>query len=371
VHKNVVRSQSDIRVGFVELLDASPLIAAQELGYFADEGLRVSLELQIGWGNVRDKLIYGQLQASHALVGMPPVSVLGRERFPEPVTAIMALGVGGNAITFSRRLTDAGVTSAADLARLVRSSRTTGPVVLAHVFDCSAHHYLLREWLAAGGVDPDRDVRFCVLPPSQMARQLEEGALDGFCAGEPWNTLTEQAGMGKIVAVTTDVVPDHPEKVLAVSRRWLAKNASAAECLVRATLRGCVFCSDSKNIPALSQMLARPAYLNLPIDVIARSLTIDRWFGGASRRATGLIRNCSPAFTFPAAAHGAWLLEEMIRWNHLPGDVDVAATARSAVDSGPYRLAAKSLNINCPADDLSPMRPRARRVPAELLGAER
>ena len=106
-----------MRIGFVELLDAAPLIAAAELGYYADEGLRVTLERQIGWGNVRDKLVFGNLQASHALVAMPPLSVMGRARFPEPLTTIMGLGTGGNGITFGHRLTDAGVNSAAELAR--------------------------------------------------------------------------------------------------------------------------------------------------------------------------------------------------------------------------------------------------------------
>jgi nitrate/nitrite transport system substrate-binding protein len=356
--KQASSSPADLRVGFVELVDAAPLVAALELGYFADEGLRVVLDREIGWGNVRDKLVYGHLQAGHALVGMPPLSVLGRSRFPEVLTSIMALGAGGNAITFGRRLTDAGITSAADLARYAHSKPAPVPVLLAHVFDCSMHHYLLREWLAQGGVNMESNVRFCVLPPNQMTRQLGRGTLDGFCCGEPWNTLAEQEGLGQIVAATTEVLPDHPEKVLAVSRRWLASSGPAAEALIRATIRGCAYCADAANYPALAEMLAKPAYLHMREDIVLKSLTIDRWLGGASRKASGPIRNCSPAMTFPAATHGAWILSQMARWNHLSGDIDPVAVALEAVNSGPYRRAAAALGIACPPDDLPPMRLR-------------
>ncbi|HWE04923.1 MAG TPA: CmpA/NrtA family ABC transporter substrate-binding protein [Tepidisphaeraceae bacterium] len=358
---------SDVRIGFVALLDAAPLIAAMTLGYFADEGLRVTLERQIGWGNVRDKLVYGHLHASHALVGMPPVSVLGRDRFPAPVTAIMGLGAGGNAITLGRRLTDMGIDSAVELARAARLRGVSNPILLAHVFGCSMHHYLLRDWLAAGGIDPDRDVRLCVLPPPQTAGQMEKGCLDGFCSGEPWNTVAERQGLGKIVAVTADLIPDHPEKVVAVSGRWLAKSPDQADALVRATLRGCVFCTEKANAPALAEMLAAPAYLDMPAELLLRSLTIDRWFGGAARRGAGPIRNCAPATTFPSATHAAWLLKQMIRWGHLPPDIDVVAVARLAVDSGPYRRVAEGLKLECPPDDLPPMKLRTGWFDARLL----
>ncbi len=105
------------------LTDAAPLLVAAEQGFFADEGLRVELHRQIGWGNVRDKLTFGQLDAAHALVGMPLLSGLGREPFAEPLVAVMNLGGGADAITLGRRLTDAGVATAADLAEWCRRRR--------------------------------------------------------------------------------------------------------------------------------------------------------------------------------------------------------------------------------------------------------
>jgi ABC-type nitrate/sulfonate/bicarbonate transport system substrate-binding protein len=341
-----------LRVGFVPLLDAAPLIAAFEIGAFARAGLNVTLERQVGWGNVRAKLAYGQLHASHALVGMPPESLLGREGSPEPLVTLMSLGVGGNAITLAKALVNAGVTSAADLGGYVRTPGFGPPLLLAHVFGCSTHHYALRAWLAAGRVDLDRHALLCVLPPPQMTRQLHRGGIHGFCCGEPWNTVAEREGLGRVVAWTTELFPAHPEKVLAVGRSWLSHNASAAEALVRAALQGCAFASDPANAKDLAAMLARPEYLNLPIEILSESLArvrSGRW-------------DCSPAAAAPAASHAEWLLRQMGHHGHLPPATDIAAVARQSVDAAAYQRAvgeSQSDGSSLTAPVLPPMKERA------------
>ncbi len=326
------------------LTDAAPLIMAHELGYFADEGLGVRLDRQIGWGNVRDKLTFGQLDAAHALIGMPLMSVLRREPYAEPLVAVMNLGIGADAITFGRRLTDAGVATAAGLAEWAgRGSRAGGRVaVLAHVFGCSAHHYLLRAWLAAGGVDAGRDVRLCVLPPAQVGRQLEKGYLDGFCCGEPYNTLAADGGFGRLVAVTADVVPGHPDKVLAVTRRWAASHAELLPRLCRAVLRGMRFCDDDANLSAVAEVLARPAYLALPADGHPpqpdAAADVRRPRGRPGGDAVGRRgRPFEPASAFPSVTHHAWYAGQMARWGHLEAGVDVPAAAAACVSADAYR----------------------------------
>jgi ABC-type nitrate/sulfonate/bicarbonate transport system substrate-binding protein len=285
---------------------------------------------------------------------MPPASVLGRDRFPEPVVAVMSLGTGGNAITLSRRLSDAGVSGAGDLsAWLSRRAKDATPPTFAHVFSCSAHHYLLRAWLAGGGIDPDRDVRLAVMPPPQMAGQMRAGTLDGYCVGEPWGTLAEARGAGRVVVSTADLLPDHPEKVLAVNRHWVARSQGAAVALVRAILRACAFCHDPGNAGRIADVLSRPGYLDMPAELLARSL-------GRRRGARRFAPSHDPAATFPSATHAAWVLDHMIRWGHLPPapETDVLGTARASVNAEVYRAAAKSLGIACPDDDLAPMRVR-------------
>ena len=356
------KSVVPLRIGFVPLIDAAPLIVAAELNYFADEGLSVTLERQVGWGNVRDKLTFGQLDIAHALLGMPLLSVLGNDWFGEPLVSVMSLGSGGNAITLSRRLIEQGVNSAAKLAQWLRHTQHR-PTMLAHVFSCSMHHYLLREWLHGAEIDPDLDVRLCVLPPPQMPSQMMQGYLDGFCVGEPWNTLASREGSGSIVSITTDILPAHPEKVLAVSRQWAQRHASLLPRLIRAVLRGCAYCDDAQHVPELSRMLSQPKYIDTTAEVLAASLILEQSFLSpgqqlAARATDWRPRSFAADATYPSATHPVWLANQMIRWGHLAHDIDLMAVAAKCVDSDPYREAARSMGIALPPNDFAPMRLR-------------
>jgi nitrate/nitrite transport system substrate-binding protein len=349
-----------LRIGFLDLIDAAPLIVAAEHGYFADEGLPVVLERQLGWGNIRDRLTFGQLDAAHALLGMPLFSHIGRDWFIEPLVALMNLGSGGNAITLSRRLTESGVRSASSLAQYIRNDPRREVIVFAHVFSCSMHHYLLRAWLASSGIDPDRDVRLRVFPPNQMAGHMARGYVEGFCVGEPWNTLAQRNGAGQIVAATTDILPGHPEKVLAVTQRWLERHGAVLVPLVRAVLRGCAYCEDERNVDALAELLARPEYLNVPQEIVQLTLALDPQTNGGSspsitRTSDWRMRSFAPSATFPSKTHSAWLASQMVRWDHLPRDTDVVAIAEKCTRTSAYRAAARSMKLKCSATDFPPM----------------
>jgi ABC-type nitrate/sulfonate/bicarbonate transport system substrate-binding protein len=330
-----------IRVGFVALADAAPLLIAHECGYFADEGLQVSVERQIGWGNVRDKLVYGHLHASHALFGMPPLSVLRHERFSEPLVCIVALGSGKNGITLSRKWTDAGVDSAAALGQRLRSRMEDAPV-FAHVFGCSIHHYLLRNWLVAGGINPDRQVRLITLPPPQMIHHTAAGTVDGYCVGEPWNTVAEAQGLGRVVATPASLSSTDPDKVLAVSRRWLASHGAEAESLVRAILRGCAFCERVENAGRVAEILSQPGYLDIEAALL-ECFTEFRWRGGDAGDSSA---RPIPTGTFPEARDVIWLLKQMVRWGHLPSQTDVVAIANACIDTTPYQRALETAGFD-------------------------
>jgi ABC-type nitrate/sulfonate/bicarbonate transport system substrate-binding protein len=356
---------TNLRIGFVPLIDAAPLVVAKELGFFHDEGLSVTLDRQVGWANVRDKLTAGALDASHALLGMPLASQLGRDWFREPLVSVMALSSGGNAITVGRTLAGVGVNSAATLARHLKDKHRDSRqlLVFAHVFGCSMHHYLLREWLSSAGLDPDRDVRLCVIPPAQMPLHLHRQHLDGFCVGEPWNTFAARKGYGQIVLPTTDILPAHPEKVLAVSRPWLERHAAVVTPLVRALIRACDYCAGPANFPKLAELLTDERYVDAPADVVMASLTLDRTVGlgtkGAAARAIRptdwQMRSFASSGTFPSRMHVVWLLDQMIRWGHADVTTDARAVADACVETRFYRAAASSLGIACPDDDYPPM----------------
>jgi ABC-type nitrate/sulfonate/bicarbonate transport system substrate-binding protein len=180
-----------------------------------------------------------------------------------------------------------------------------------------------------------------------MVRQMTEGFLDGFCVGEPWAALAAHQQHGATVAATTQLVPNHPEKVLAVSRRWLAANRSAAERLIRAVLRGCAYCADAAHAPELARMLSLPGYLDVSEEIVASTLA-----AGAE------YRSWLPPSTFPSATHAAWLLDLMRKWGHVPAGADLIAIAQESVDTHAYRAAAASLGMDCPETDFAPMRLR-------------
>jgi two-component system, oxyanion-binding sensor len=356
-----------LRIGFVPLIDAASLIVAKEHGLFRAEGLDVQLHRQIGWANVRDKLTFGHLDASHALMGMPLISHLGRDWFVEPLVAIMALGSGGNAMTLGREFAEAGIDSAASLGAWLRSHQNSRQLIIGHVFGCSMQNYLLRDWLASAGIDPDRDVRLCVIPPPQMPEHMAKGYLDGFCVGEPWNTLAEERGCGSVIACGNDIIPNHPEKVLAVTQRWAKQHPETLEPLIRAVLRACVYCQDPANQPELAALLARPEYVGVPVESIARCLAAGPGDLGSAaqrraRQGNWRIRSFAAEHTFPSKLHPAWLLREMIRWHELSPETDVLDLASRCSMTEPYRAAAAALGIACPPDDYPPMALRNGRV---------
>ncbi|MFT3787613.1 MAG: CmpA/NrtA family ABC transporter substrate-binding protein [Tepidisphaeraceae bacterium] len=325
-----------VRIGFVPLIDAAPVIVAVARGYLADEGLHGVLERQLGWGNVRDKLAFGHLDASHALLGLPLESVIRRNDAAtaiggEPFLALLPLGTGGDAITLSKRLTRANVRTPAMLLEHIRrnlSSADPRPA-LGHVLRSSVHHYLLRAWLAAGGVDPDRDVRLCVLPPPQMASQLAAGHIDGYCVGEPWNTRARLDGSGEIVALTTDTVPDHPDKVLAVRGSLARSEPELLVRLSRAVIRAARWCETPDHQSELIDLLSRPEHLDLDAGFIRESIGFEQKMpatraGGIRRR-----RSFEVGSVDTLGRHIMWLAGQMLRWGHLPAD--------TAIDSLPSR----------------------------------
>lgn len=201
-----------LRIGYIPLVDATALIVAVDKNFTADEGLDVDLVREVSWSNVRDKLNIGLFHAAHLLAPVAIASSLGIGHVRVPIAAPFVLGVNGNAITLTaglhRLLSDAcegdlsdPMESAKALARVVQKRKQQGrdPLTFGMTFPFSNHNYQLRFWMAAGGVDPDEDVRLVVLPPPYMVESLASGHVDGFCVGAPWNSVAVDLGIGRIL----------------------------------------------------------------------------------------------------------------------------------------------------------------------------
>ena len=230
-----------LHVGFIPLVDAAALIVAVDKGFAAAEGLDVTLVREVSWSNVRDKLNIGLFDAAHLLAPVAIASSLGLGHIKVPIIAPFNLGLNGNAITVSPALHAAimgeidgdpfdPMATALALARVVATRHKSGaePLTFGMTFPFSTHNYQLRFWMAAGGVDPDEDVRLVVLPPPYMVDSLANGQVDAFCVGAPWNSVAVDRGVGHILHFVSDILVRAAEKVLAVRQSWSEKNPQVA-----------------------------------------------------------------------------------------------------------------------------------------------
>ena len=303
--------RSGIRLGFVALTDCAPIVMAHELGLFEKHGLHVELSREIGWATVRDKVLYRELDAAQAPAGMLVAAAAGLGGLRTDCVTGMVLNLHGNAITLSQRLWKAGVRDGASLAEYVRGSRRR--LTLGTVYQWSSHSVLLRLWLKKHGIEPEGAVDLVVVPPSQMASHLRAGHLDGFCAGEPWNSLAVSSGAGWVAARSAELAPWHPEKVLMVRGDFAQRADEQHTALVAALIAAARYCDDPANRGRIAETLARPEYVDANPDVIHRSMSAAYDYGN------GRIEPC-PGFNIfhrdganePSAAKAAWVAQSLV-----------------------------------------------------------
>lgn len=271
--------EKELRLGFVPLADCAPLVMAHELGLFSKYGLRVTLHRELGWATVRDKLIHDELDAAHALAAMPVAATLGFGSIKCDCLTALVLNLHGNAITLSTDLWRGGVRDGASLRAEMTRLRHKKMLTFGVVSQFSSHNFLLRQWLMSAGIYPDRDVRIVVVPPPQMVANLKAGHLDGFCVGEPWNSVAVQSRIGWCVTTSAELSPGHPEKVLMVRRDFAERNSEEHIALTAALLEACEFCDARENEDQLVATLARPEYVNAAPAALRRGFSGEFDFG--------------------------------------------------------------------------------------------
>lgn len=295
-----------MRVGYVPLLDAAPLLMADELGLFEKEGVRVELCRELGWGSVREKIAYGELDCAHAPGGLLFSLLFGTHAAPCKVATDCVLNLQGNGITLSRRLWAKGVRDGSTLKLMIRCEAPHKPV-LAVVSPFSSHHYLLRKWLRDAGIDPDREVRIAVLPPPLVSEHMNTGHIDGFCVGEPWNSFSALAGDGWVVAASETLDPHHPEKVLVVRAELLSDSGGPYPAVRRALLAACRFCDDPRNREAVADLFLARKLFPGNREALLNGLG-DSFAGGA-----GPLNLREPAISF-CSADGNRATRERAEW---------------------------------------------------------
>ena len=333
-----------LRIGFIPLADAAALIVAVDKGFAAAEGLDVTLVREVSWSNVRDKLNIGLFDAAHLLAPVAIASSLGLGHVKVPIVASFNLGLNGNAITVSPTLHAAimgeidgdpfdPMVTATALSSVVAARRKSGaePLTFGMTFPFSTHNYQLRFWMAAGGVDPDEDVRLVVLPPPYMVDSLANGHVDAFCVGAPWNSVAVDLGVGHILHFSADILVRAAEKVLAARRDWAEKNPQLLAALTRAHARAASFIEDPQNRAEAASILAQPERIGVDAEVIQRTLA-----GRLKISPDGMMRESSRYLLIgrdgagrPDSRQAAWLYAQMVRWGQAAISPDALAVAKA------------------------------------------
>jgi NitT/TauT family transport system ATP-binding protein len=317
--------------------------------------------------------VVGHFEAAHMLGPMVVASTLGIGNLDIPLIAPLSLGLGGNAITVSgalwSQMSSQGAQLGADpaaqgraLARVVaaRARADQPPLTFAMVFPFSCHNYELRYWLTASGVHPDRDLRLIVLPPPLLVDALRSGQVDGFCVGEPWNSIAVEQGIGCIAAFTSDIWILGPEKVLGCRAQWAQRHPEDVAALVRAVHAAAQWCEDAANHAELAQLLSEPRYVGAPANILLQALS------GLLPCAQGAQPVARPEFlvfsrhdaNLPWPEHAAWFYSQMVLWGQTTHSSQSLARAMGAYRPDLYGNALLQAN---PTLQIAAARPAAER----------
>lgn len=307
-----------LRLGFIALTDAAPLVVAHELGIFKQHGLNVTLQRELGWATIRDKIAFGELDAAHAISSLLISTRLGLDSPPVEVLTACVLSSGGNAITLSQRLGERGVRDAASLRDEITATRHERLLVLGVAAAHSTHYLHLSTWLRSADINPRRDVRIVVVPPAQVFRNLEAGTIDGYCVGDPWNSLAVQKKIGWCPVIGDELHPGLPEKVLMVKSDFARERHEEHLQLVAALVAAGRQCDNPSFHPALAKLLARREYLNLPSRVIAAGLGTAFDPGQGNSPPSAPFVRFSGETNVPSQANADRLVSAFVQHERLP-----------------------------------------------------
>jgi two-component system, oxyanion-binding sensor len=344
-------SAEHFRIGFLPLVDAALPILAHELGFARREGIAIELVRDMTWAAVRDRLLYGHTDAAHLLAPLAIATALGRDRPAVSLAVPFALGLNGNALTFSTALGEAvglgdalgdPVQIGTALKRVADARRDAGrPLRFGVVHRYSSHNYMLRYWLAGVGIRPDTDVTIAVTSPPFAADALAAGEVDGICVGEPWNSIAVDRGVGRIALATAQIWRRGVEKVLALRTDTAAERSEAVAALIRALHAAAAHFVRPDTVRESAEILSRAEYLDAPADAILRAITdrIRLIPGAEPVHYPDFMFQYREAANFPWRSQAGWLYAQMVRWDGVGYSAADAATAQGVFRPDLYRAA--------------------------------
>ncbi len=299
--------KKELKIGFIAITCATPLIMADPLGFYRQQGLNVQLNKTAGWALIRDKMLNREYDASHFLSPMPLAISLGLGSVAQPMRVATIQNINGQAITLATKHKDN------------RDPKNWKGFKFAIPFEYSMHNFLLRYYLAEAGLNPDTDVQLRVVPPPEMVANLRAGNIDGFLGPDPFNQRAVYDEVGFIHVLSKDIWDGHPCCAFGSSEAFIQQNPNTFAALYRAVLTASNMARDPKNRDLIAKVIAPAAYLNQPETVLQQVLS------GKFADGLGNVRNVPDRTDFdpvPWQSMAVWMLTQMKRWGYIKGDVN-------------------------------------------------
>ena len=349
-------------LGYIALMDASALVIAKEKGLFAKHGMPdVDVQKQASWGATRDNVVLGSekngIDGAHILTPMPYLISAGKvtqNSVPTPMYILARLNLDAQAISVANEYKDLKVTADASPLKAAFAAKKAAnkEVKVAMTFPGGTHDLWIRYWLAAGGIDPDKDVSTIVVPPPQMVANMKVGNMDAFCVGEPWNEQLVNQNIGFTACTTGEIWSKHPEKAFGLRAEWVDKNPKAALALLMAVMEAQQWCDKPENKQEMSEIVGKRQWFNVPVaDIVGRAKGDINYGNGRVEKGTKqFMKFWQDHASYPFKSHDTWFVTEDIRWGKFEPTTDIKGLVDKVNREDLWREAAKALAV--PASDI-------------------
>ena len=346
-------------LGFIALTDAAPLFVAKEKGLFAKYGMPdVEVAKQASWGATRDNLVLGGeangIDGAHILTPMPYLISAGKvtqNNVPTPMYILARLNLNGQCISVAKEYADLKIgVDTTPLKASFEQKKAAGKLAKAAMtFPGGTHDLWIRYWMAAGGIDPDKDVETIVVPPAQMVANMKVGTMDAFCVCEPWNLQLIHQQIGYTAITTGELWDKHPEKSLGMRAAFVDKYPKAAKAILLAVMEAQQWCEKMENRAETAAICAKRQWINVPVEDVT-----DRFLGKFDYGLPGKLVENSPHImrywkdqaSYPFQSHDLWFITEDIRWGKYEPGFDAKGLIAKVNREDLWREAAKTLNID-------------------------
>jgi nitrate/nitrite transport system substrate-binding protein len=326
--------KKDLKVGFIPITCATPIIMAHPMGFYSKHGLNVEVIKTAGWAVIRDKTLNKEYDAAHMLSPMPLAITLGAGSNPTPYTMPAVENINGQAITLSIKHKDK------------RDPKSWKGFKFAVPFDYSMHNYLLRYYVAEHGLDPDQDIQIRAVPPPEMVANLRADNLDGFLGPDPMNQRAVYDGVGFIHVLSKDIWEGHPCCAFAASKEFVTGSPNTYAALLKAIIDATAFATKAENRKQIAEAIAPANYINQPVTVLEQILT------GTFADGLGNVQkvpNRVDFDPFPWESFAVWIMTQMKRWGQIKGDIDYAAVAKQVYLATDTTKLMKEVGLTPPA----------------------